>query len=250
MASWFGAEPLHDVVPRRVPQEGITDRRVEHAVVGGDLQIDGGDSIENRAEGVGARASPLRGRRRVRHEVVEVLRESSQLSEEQVALDEIVVTPENALRETEELGTGAAGAGCAQRFIQLRQQSKEIAVRGTAVDAVGRALVFDLGRVARGAAHAEVVAEETGVLHEADRQSVGIGRALRIRKIAETRQPVGEEKRFVGRAFQAQSPGVRHQLRSLRRRIKPLPVGIGPVLREVLRRGGERSRRKENEQRS
>ena len=76
------AVPLHDVVPRGVPQKRIADRRVRRLAVARDLEIDRRDAIEDRAECVGACESPLRCRGRVGDELREVVAELLQIGEE------------------------------------------------------------------------------------------------------------------------------------------------------------------------
>ena len=52
------AVPLRPVLPRRVPQEGIADRRIRDLDVGIDAEILAGDAVEDHAEGIQPSWSP------------------------------------------------------------------------------------------------------------------------------------------------------------------------------------------------
>src|SRR5580704_6242714 len=149
--------PLHVVLPGGSPEKRIADGRVGLLGVGfeglkpgpqrGIGEVDGRSAIEDHSEGVNSGGAPGRVRRAGVEEGGEVSGEAGEL------IAEIVLAARVAARDFgseagEFCGVGERGL---QRGIEFGNKSEYVSVRGTAVDAHGSAVIFDLAGVAGGA---------------------------------------------------------------------------------------------------
>jgi len=237
------AVPLHPVVPRRIPQERVADGRVGRGDVVRVAQIDAGRPVEDHAEGVQA-GRPPGHRGPARRDVAgEILGQPRQADPQPAAVGLGRARP----RRRQFRRDDAAGEALEARPVvaRLREGAAQFLDEGEHVG-IGRAAIdqdrptaqVDPVHVAGGAGHADPLAAIVHILHEADGKPAAVRSArpvIRVRQVAEAREPVRDEEPVVVRALQGHEPGVRHDLRALARPVEPRALLRRPGLIEKVR---------------
>src|SRR5262245_16612432 len=215
--------PLRAILPRRVPQERIADRRIGDLEIARDAEVAAGHAIDDHSKRIDPPWPPWRRRREADvHDVPELLDPSAEVDPELGRLGGRIAAAQDRLgKSIETIRLRQRGAG---RSSQIGKKLLKVGICRRTVEThdMSHAIlaILELRGVAGSARQAEVARRRIAGDGEADRQPFGVALRFFIVEIAVALQLVAAKRRVDVQTAERLEPRVGDQKRALARGVE------------------------------